>query len=58
MSQARIDELAATIGTKKKFWPISPDVAIEITSDSDDFDDTIAHAEHLSQRGSTLYGGD
>jgi len=53
VSQARIDELAATVGTKKKFWPISPDVAIEIKSDSDDFDDTIAHAEHFCKRGST-----
>jgi hypothetical protein len=52
VSQARIAELA-TIGTKKKFWPISPDVAVEIKSDSDEFADTIAHAEHFYQRGST-----
>ncbi len=52
VSQPRIDELSRR-GADKGFWPISPDVAIEIKSDTDHFEDTIAHAEHFHRRDST-----
>jgi Uma2 family endonuclease len=53
MSQPRIDELIR-LGKAEKYWPISPDVVIEVKSDSDEFSDTLAHAEHFIDRG-TLY---
>jgi Uma2 family endonuclease len=51
VSQPRIDELVRT-GTDRNFWPISPDVAIEIKSDTDAFDATVAQAKHFHERGS------
>ena len=43
MSQPRIDALtpAQAVG----FWPLSPDVAIEVKSDTDEFQDVIAKIE-------------
>jgi Uma2 family endonuclease len=52
VSQPSIDQLVRR-GADRGFWPISPDVAIEIKSDTDDFEDTVAHAEHFRERGST-----
>jgi Uma2 family endonuclease len=52
VNRPRIDDLARS-GADKGFWPLSPDVAIEIKSDTDDFQETVAHAEHLRERGST-----
>jgi Uma2 family endonuclease len=34
------------------FWPVSPDVAIEVKSDPDDFVDTVAKVEMYRDRGS------
>jgi Uma2 family endonuclease len=36
----------------ERFWPVSPDVAIEIKSQTDSFTDTIARAEMYRDRGS------
>jgi Uma2 family endonuclease len=49
VSQSRIDALppAETDG----FWPISPDVAIEVKSDSDAFTDTLAKIQQFVDRG-------
>ncbi len=52
VSRSRIDELTK-LGKANKFWPISPDVVIEVKSDSDDFDDTIGHAKHFRERGTS-----
>jgi Uma2 family endonuclease len=49
VSQERIDAL--TEQQKAKYWPISPDVAIEVASESDDFDVTVARAETVIERG-------
>jgi Uma2 family endonuclease len=35
------------------FWPISPDVAIEVTSKSDDWRVTVARVRTFIERGST-----
>jgi hypothetical protein len=51
ISRPRIDELTR-LGKAEKYWPISPDVIIEVKSDSDDFTDTVAHTEHFRSRGS------
>jgi Uma2 family endonuclease len=53
ISQPRIDELTR-LGKAEKYWPISPDIIIEVKSDSDEFADTIAHSEHFRSRG-TIY---
>ena len=53
ISQPRIDELTR-LGKAEKYWPISPDIIIEVKSDSDEFTDTIAHAKHFRKRG-TIY---
>jgi Uma2 family endonuclease len=53
ISQPRIDELTK-LGKADKYWPISPDIVIEVKSDTDDFTDTVAHAKHFRKRG-TLY---
>jgi Uma2 family endonuclease len=52
ISRTRIDELTK-LGKAKKFWPISPDVVIEVKSNSDDFAKTVAHAEHFRKRGTS-----
>ncbi len=52
ISQPRIDELIR-LGKAEKYWPISPDIIVEVKSDSDDFTDTIAHVEHFRSRGTT-----
>jgi Uma2 family endonuclease len=52
VSRSRIDELTK-LGKANKFWPISPDVVIEVKSDTDNFDDTVAHAEHFRKRGTS-----
>jgi len=54
VSQPRIDAVAATAGIDGNFWPISPDVAIEIRSDTDPFSHTIAQAERFISRGSAF----
>ncbi len=53
IGQSRIDELTR-LGKAEKFWPISPDVIVEVKSDTDDFTETVAHASHFRIRG-TLY---
>ncbi len=34
------------------FWPLSPDVAIEVKSDTDDFSATVSTVEMYRERGS------
>ena len=53
VSQTRIDALSAD--ERAKFWPLSPDVAIEANSASDDFERTIAKVEFYVINGSS-YG--
>ena len=50
VSQSRIDALRPheTSG----FWPLSPDIVIEVKSDTDIFRDTIAKIERFIKRGS------
>jgi len=36
---------------KAKYWPISPDVAIEVASETDDFVDTVSRIETFIERG-------
>ena len=51
MSQARIDAL--TKDQASGFWPISPDVTIEVKSDTDQFSDVVAKIERYLERGSS-----
>ncbi len=51
VSQARIDAL--TPAQASGFWPLSPDVVIELKSDTDDFADTVAKIELFVARGSS-----
>ena len=51
VSQARIDAL--TTKEAAGFWPISPDVAIEVKSDTDDFEETVEAAKFYIERGSS-----
>jgi Uma2 family endonuclease len=51
VSQPRIDAL--TVAERAGFWPLSPDVAIEIKSASDDFKDTVAKIGFYRKHGST-----
>jgi Uma2 family endonuclease len=53
VSRARIDSLNET--ELAGFWPLSPDVAIEVASASDDFDDTVSKIEFYLKHG-TAYG--
>jgi Uma2 family endonuclease len=50
VSQARIDALTAD--ESAGFWPLSPDIAIEVKSDTDDFRDSIRKIERFVERGS------
>jgi Uma2 family endonuclease len=52
VSQGRIDALGPMRATT--FWPLSPDVAIEVKSDSDRFADTVKKIRTFIARG-TLY---
>jgi len=49
VSQARIDALAPE--ETEGFWPISPDVAIEVRSSTDSFEETVAKIECFVARG-------
>lgn len=51
VSPARIEALSEV--EARGFWPISPDVAIEVRSDTDTFARTIAKIEIYIARGST-----
>ena len=51
VSQPRIDVLSEK--NAAGFWPISPDVAIEVRSDTDAFAKTVAKIELFIARGST-----
>src|SRR5450755_4046956 len=51
VSQPRIDAL--TPAQAGGFWPLSPDVAIEVKSDTDEFRDVVAMIESYIQRGSS-----
>ncbi len=51
VSQSRIDDL--TPEQRSKFWPISPNVAIEVRSESDDFRETVAKSALFVERGSS-----
>jgi Uma2 family endonuclease len=53
VSTSRIDALTPVEAAG--FWPISPDVAIEVRSVSDDFRDTIAKIDFYMKHG-TRYG--
>jgi len=50
VSQSRIDSLNEI--EVAGFWPLSPDVAIEVKSVSDDFRDTVAKIEFYMRHGS------
>jgi Uma2 family endonuclease len=50
VSQARIDAL--TPAARAAFWPVSPDVIIEVKSDTDAFDDTVTKIALFIERGS------
>ncbi len=50
MSAERIAALRL-LGKTEKYWPISPDVTIEIKSDSDDCADPLEKADFLRKRG-------
>lgn len=50
VSQPRIDALTATEAAG--FWPVSPDVVIEVKSDTDSFDDTVTKIALFIERGS------
>jgi Uma2 family endonuclease len=52
-SQETIDALAET--AKVGFWSMSPDVCIEVKSDTDTFSETVARIEMYIERG-TKYG--
>lgn len=49
VSQSRIDALLPA--DAQGFWPISPDVAIEVKSDSDTFAETLAKVQLFVERG-------
>jgi Uma2 family endonuclease len=49
VSQARIDALPPA--EAEGFWPISPDVVIEVKSDTDSFAETIAKSKRFVDRG-------
>jgi Uma2 family endonuclease len=51
VSQSRIDALPP--GEDDGFWPLSPDVAIEVKSGTDSFEDTVAKVKRFIERGST-----
>jgi Uma2 family endonuclease len=51
VSQPRIDALAPAQASG--FWPLSPDVAIEVKSDTDEFADVVAKIESYIERGSS-----
>jgi Uma2 family endonuclease len=51
VSQPRIDALAPA--QDAGFWPLSPDVVIEVKSDTDEFRDVIAKIELSIERGSS-----
>jgi Uma2 family endonuclease len=51
VSQPRVDAL--TSAQAAGFWPLSPDVAIEVKSDTDEFRDVIAKIESYIERGSS-----
>ncbi len=48
-SQETIDALAET--AKVGFWPMSPDVCIEVKSETDTFSETVARIEKYIERG-------
>jgi Uma2 family endonuclease len=50
VSQERIDSLSEQ--QKAKYWPISPNVAIEVRSETDDFAETVSRVEAFVDRGS------
>jgi hypothetical protein len=50
VSQPRIDALTPAEGAG--FWPLSPDVIIEVKSDTDAFDDTVTKIALFIERGS------
>jgi Uma2 family endonuclease len=52
-SQETIDGLAEAV--KVGFWSMSPDVCIEVKSDTDSFSETVARIESYMERG-TKYG--
>jgi Uma2 family endonuclease len=52
VSQPRIDALTATEAAG--FWPISPDVIIEVKSDTDSYDDTVTEIALFIERGTPL----
>jgi hypothetical protein len=41
-----------TAQQKAKYWPISPNAAIEIKSETDDFAETVSRVEAFVERGS------
>jgi len=49
VSQSRIDALSPAAA--EGFWPISPDVVIEVKSDTDAFADTVAKIRRFRKRG-------
>ena len=51
MSQVRIDTL--TPAQASGFWPLTPDVVIEVKSDTDAFPDVVAKIELYIERGSS-----
>jgi Uma2 family endonuclease len=51
VSRPRIDALA--MSETDGFWPISPDVAIEVRSSTDRFSDTVAKIDSFINRGSS-----
>ena len=51
VSQSRIDAL--TVAERRVFYPLSPDVAIEVRSPSDSFETTVERADEYIEYGST-----
>ncbi|MBD5655924.1 MAG: Uma2 family endonuclease [Candidatus Eremiobacteraeota bacterium] len=51
VSQARIDALTGT--ERSGFWPIGPDVVIEVKSKTDNFSQTVAKCSLFIERGSS-----
>jgi Uma2 family endonuclease len=51
VSAPRIQAIAPEI--VEKFWPLSPDIVIEVASDSDSFADVVAKIERYIERGTT-----
>ncbi len=52
VSQPRIDAQIGTL-TEDSFWPLSPDVVIEVKSKTDFWRDTVAKVHTFIERGST-----